>query len=399
MAPSDLEMQIAEIQAVLSARCEELGAIVGETVWQDVEVYAACGRISREEVVANCADNIRFVLQGFDGRTAFDTEPAVRAGMDRAAAGVPLTAVMEAYRIGCHLLWDELVAMAAARSHIGREALIRATGRIWMAQDVFTHAMATGYREEITRKTLTDATERAALVEALIEGRLIRQANLWEVASILRLPARGPYVAVTAECPAIGRSALPGIEARLNGLGISSAWRLLPDIQVGLVHVQTDSTCELLRRTLSRAATTRVGISARFDDLGQTPDAVTYARIALSADRSDGSLVGVFEAEPLTIAAISAPGVMKQIASATFAGFADLSDADRAALFATFRAWVAAGGSIGKAAKGLYCHPNTVRHRLRRIESRTGKSISRPRDLAELCLAFEVDRQLPESGL
>jgi sugar diacid utilization regulator len=42
----------------------------------------------------------------------------------------------------------------------------------------------------------------------------------------------------------------------------------------------------------------------------------------------------------------------------------------------------------------LFCHPNTVRHRLRRIEKHTGRSLSRPRDVAELCLMFEVWRQL-----
>jgi DNA-binding PucR family transcriptional regulator len=42
----------------------------------------------------------------------------------------------------------------------------------------------------------------------------------------------------------------------------------------------------------------------------------------------------------------------------------------------------------------LFCHPNTVRYRLHRIVERTGRSLSRPRDLAELCLAFEVHRHL-----
>jgi DNA-binding PucR family transcriptional regulator len=42
----------------------------------------------------------------------------------------------------------------------------------------------------------------------------------------------------------------------------------------------------------------------------------------------------------------------------------------------------------------LICHPNTVRHRLRRIEKRTNRSLSRPKDVAELCLAFEVHRRL-----
>jgi len=50
---------------------------------------------------------------------------------------------------------------------------------------------------------------------------------------------------------------------------------------------------------------------------------------------------------------------------------------------------------INATAERLYCHPNTVRHRLRRIEDRTGKSIGRPRELAELCLAFEIDLRLP----
>lgn len=33
-------------------------------------------------------------------------------------------------------------------------------------------------------------------------------------------------------------------------------------------------------------------------------------------------------------------------------------------------------------------------YRLHRIEERTGRSLSRPRDLAELCFAFEVHRLL-----
>jgi len=49
---------------------------------------------------------------------------------------------------------------------------------------------------------------------------------------------------------------------------------------------------------------------------------------------------------------------------------------------------------IEQAAAALFCHPNTVRHRLRRIEEHTGRSISAPLDLAELCLAFEIDAQL-----
>ena len=73
----------------------------------------------------------------------------------------------------------------------------------------------------------------------------------------------------------------------------------------------------------------------------------------------------------------------------------ELAADERTVLIDTFEAWLDAGGSANDTAARIFCHPNTVRHRLRRIEELTGRSLSRPRDLAELCLAFEVDRQLP----
>jgi DNA-binding PucR family transcriptional regulator len=42
----------------------------------------------------------------------------------------------------------------------------------------------------------------------------------------------------------------------------------------------------------------------------------------------------------------------------------------------------------------LFVHPNTVRKRLHRIERRTGRSLSRPRDVIELTLALEVRSRL-----
>jgi DNA-binding PucR family transcriptional regulator len=73
--------------------------------------------------------------------------------------------------------------------------------------------------------------------------------------------------------------------------------------------------------------------------------------------------------------------------------FSELPDDERRILFDTFRVWQEYDASVNAAVR-LICHPNTVRHRLRRIEKRTGRSLARPRDLAELCPAFEVHRRL-----
>lgn len=395
MPAPDVEAQIAEVQAALTSRCDDLGAIVTDTIWREVPFYPESGRVSRAELEEACTANLRFIFDGLDSRAALDTRVATTTGVDAATAGVPLSVVLEVYRIGCRLAWEEIVTVAAARPDIGREALIRATARVWMAPDVLTHTTEGAYREEAIRKVLAEETERAALVEALIEGRIAAQGSLWEVAALLRIPARGPYVVVAAECAAIGRSALPGIESRLASQDIASAWRLLPDVQLGLVHVENDRKLAALNTTLSRLAAKRIGVSSRFDDLTHIPDAVNYARIALSAERHDGSLLAVFDADPLSIAAVSAPRIMKRISSSVLSGFDDLDEREREILYSTFRAWVAADGSINAVAEQLFCHPNTVRHRLKRIEERTGMSISRPRELAELFLAFEVNLHMP----
>ena len=75
-------------------------------------------------------------------------------------------------------------------------------------------------------------------------------------------------------------------------------------------------------------------------------------------------------------------------------GFGHLPDTNREVLLKTSRVWLDNDPSVNDAAEVLIRHPNTVRHRLRRIEKHTGLSPSRPKDVAELCLAFEVRRRL-----
>ena len=391
MPSSDLEAQIAEIQAELLKRCDALGAIVADTIWREVDYYGATGQVGKDQLTVDLRTSLRQIFEALNAATPYSIEQPTGIGEARARVGIPLPAMLEAYGISGRLARHEVADLAIARPDLSREAFMRVFERLWLAQDAYTHAMAAAYRDTMSRKILNQAAERAALAEALIDGRIVEQADLWEIAQMLKLPARGPYVAVAAECASLGRSALVGIEAKLDSLEIPSAWRLLPDVQLGLVYVRDDAIRDILKSTLARLAVNRVGISSPFDDLRNTPQGVKYARIALGVEPRDGVLITTFEATPLSIAAVSAPDVMKQLSSAVLAGFADVDERERAVLFTTFRVWVAADGAIGDAAQRLHCHANTVRHRLRRIGEITGKSPGRPAELAELCLAFEVD--------
>jgi sugar diacid utilization regulator len=258
--------------------------------------------------------------------------------------------------------------------------------------------MATAYRQQLTAQILEQEEERSALVEALLSRRITDSHSLWEAADLLRLPTSGPYVVVAADLPAIGKLGLPTIGNKLSIRDIRSAWRLLPDLQVGIVHLRGPSTVETLARVvevLRQAATARVGISPPFHDLAETSDALRFARLAVTGKPSGESLISVFDDTPLAVAAVSAPDVMAKIKALVLQRLDELPADERTILIDTFQAWLEAGGSANDTAAKIYCHPNTVRHRLHRIEELTGRSLSRPKDLAELCLAFEVERRLP----
>jgi DNA-directed RNA polymerase specialized sigma24 family protein len=119
-----------------------------------------------------------------------------------------------------------------------------------------------------------------------------------------------------------------------------------------------------------------------------------FAKVMLRSRRDRSSPVALFDGSISAAAAVSAPAVMVKSARAVLDGLADLTDEERDILLETFRAWQDNEASADNAAKVLFCHPSTVRQRLRRIEKRTGRSLWRPRDVAELCLALEVHHTL-----
>jgi sugar diacid utilization regulator len=266
--------------------------------------------------------------------------------------------------------------------------------RISRFAEVVATALVAGYREEQKRQLLGEASQRPFLIDSLLEGRVIDRWSLSEAASYLQLPVDGPFVVIAAEVPSLASQALPEIESKLRSLDVYSAWRLQPDLQVGIVHVNSEGRLDKILALVSRLATDRVGVSARFDDLRGTPQALHFAKVMLRGRPDVASPIAVFDGSILATAAVSAPDVMVKSIGNALEGFDDLPDAEREMLFETFQVWQDNDASVRSAAEVLICHPNTVRHRLRRIEKSTGRSLSRPKDVAELCLAFEVRRRL-----
>ena len=386
--------QVAHVAARLSRRTNEIADAIARAITQEVPLHRSSPVDYFDSVAASCAATIRPIFAAIADQTRFDTREATDLGAIRAREGMPLASLMESCRVGFLALGDVVMTELTTQPGIGGEVLPALTGELRAAQDVYTKAMVAGYREELGRRLNNDETERSILFDSLLHGWLPEPQGLWGLADALRLPSTGPYMVIAAELSAVATPALPEIESKLRGISIFSAWRLLPDLQVGVVHVNTETHLANALAFISRIAVNRVGASACFDDLRETALALRHARSMLRDRAAPEAGVAVFDGSILACAAVSAPELMVKLVGPILQCFAELTEAEGQVLFDTFRAWLDNDGDFGAAAESLFCHANTVRHRLRRIEKLTSRCLSRPRDVAELSLVFEVKRRL-----
>lgn len=387
--------QLARLGAELLGRLDELTDAMTERIRAGVPLYQA-GVVPAAELRRACADNLLLVFRSIADAEPTESPPSREHGRRRARDGVPLTAEMEAYRVGSRFIWERMVEVATATA-LPAEVALQASSRIWLAMDIYARDMAEGYREEAIAQLVDREHERSALVQALLDGALA-DGNLWEAADLLRLPSRGPYVVIAARASAVGRRAVPHAEQCLSALGIPSAWRLQHDVELGVAALTGPADrLEKLVGALTETAADGVGVSTPYARLTDTPAALRLARVACDSTLPDRR-VAVFGRDPLATAAAGAPDVMARVAGEILASLATLAPADRATLLDTFGAWLDCCGSTGEAAARLFVHPNTVRHRLRRLKERTGRSVTHPREVAELAMAYEVDRRRPDTG-
>lgn len=381
--------RLAELGSALIADVHARGAEVARAVRERVPFYRDNATVPEEELVASCTANLRFAFEAITGHGATDPAPAADTGSRRAALEVPLSAVLAAYRIGFHAIWDEVVAQGRAVG-LSADELLLATSLAMAAHDLYSDEMATAYNEALTSRIRGQEAERSALVEAVLAGTLTERRTLWEAADLLGLPHAGPYVVAAARLPRPGRLALPGVETTLAEHQVSSAWRLLPELQVGILAGSPEHLGDLLASVADKARA-RVAVSPPFDDLTGAGQAMEWARLTVVSSPSSPG-VSHFDENPVGIAAAVAPDLMRRVAGGVLAPLQELPEPDREVLLGTLRAWVEAGGTTARTASRLHCHENTVRHRLRRVEELIGRRLDAPADIAAVCLALEVVR-------
>jgi hypothetical protein len=328
------------------------------------------------------------------GEQSMSTSSASATGEQRARAGIPLHGMVSASRVAANEIWQSLHAALGSHHDLTQHSLLLAMQRIGHAHHLYIDSAVLAHRQRTLLQAVDDEVEHAALVEALFLGVASPGRSLWEIAEMLRIPRRGPFVVVAARHCELGVGMVPELTPRLRGLDIYSVWRRTPEFLVGIVCVPSNAARGLLLEALKKWAPGGAGVSHDISDLIDVPTALHYARIVAARATKDEPIVVAGNAA-LEIAALVDPQISRRLAATVLGTLSDLPADERDALHRTFTTWTTHRGSISETAEALFCHPNTVRYRLQRIEQLTGRSVRAPIELAELCLAFEIAAKLP----
>jgi PucR C-terminal helix-turn-helix domain/GGDEF-like domain len=337
-----------------------------------------------EELRRSIAGNLGFLIKAIgDPQAPPDLAAPEATGRRRALQGAPLPEVLQCYRITFSTLWDALVEHTRAERPEATEALLTTAGLIFRLTDQHALALTEAYRAATAELLLARQQRRSALVEALLTGHPLPQAGPWEAAALLGLPPDGQLVVVAADTHALAEASLPDVERRLAAHGIVSGWRLTPAQQLGVVSVHADQR-ETMLTVLHRIAKARTGVSPPYRSLADTPRALHLAQSALSGLKPGQVEVRAFSPSPLAALMVCEPDEGQRFANEVLGPVLGLPTDDRTTLLDTLNAYLEHAGSAERAAEVLYCHPNTVRYRLRRLQELTGRSLAEPYAVAEL---------------
>jgi hypothetical protein len=389
---------VARVAARLLSRAEPLADEIVELIAREISFYRTGSVVDRDGLARSVLHNCTYIL----GQLA-STEPASltaprQTGRERAQQGAPLPEILRAYRLGFGFLWERILAEARESGEDSLNALLDTATSIWELADDYALALTDAYRQALAEQMITADRRRSALVAALITGPVSDRDTAWEIAKLLDFPYDGCFLLVAAETAMIGAEALPGLEDRLRGLDVASAWRSQPGYEVAVLSCGRRRPVEAVTEAVREVVTGRAGISPEYPRLDGTPRAMRFAHVALESMPDGSAGARRLDDTPIGELVMSNLDVTRRVVQRILRDVLTLPDDERSTLLTTAEAWLDCHGSAAAAGRALFCHENTVRYRMHRLEEHLGRTLDDPRTVADLATALQAVRIFPELG-
>ncbi|MFB8089354.1 helix-turn-helix domain-containing protein [Streptomyces sp. NPDC055992] len=352
-----------------------------------------------QEVHHSLRHNVGSLIQPREFRDAAH-RTSRRIGEVRAEQGLPLDAVLHAFRMGGAMVWQDLVDETARRHPEDIRLLVHVAADVWNFVDEHCGVVADAYRRAERRLAWRRENRHRLMTAALLDGTA-QIADLPDTAAALGLPEDGRYavLAVSDARRSPHGTTHPPLELPA---GTHAVWHADPETEFAILplgrgdgaeHGDAAGTLTGLAAALRVPPGARAGIGAAVEGLAAVGDARRLAETALRACPADGGVVLLDEHLPAALV-VSSPGLGAALADRVLGPLERLDAADRDVLIETLTAWFDADGSAPRAGARLYCHRNTVLNRLRRFEQLTGRCLTRPSDAVEVSLALAARRLL-----
>ncbi|MFD6392086.1 PucR family transcriptional regulator [Nocardia sp. NPDC060259] len=397
MPPSRLAPPVAKLAADLLGQIDQLADQLLARIAEQIEIYRVGSIVGRGELRTSLIVNMNQILTRLSGELETELSAPRHIGRTRAMQDMPLPELLRAYRLGFAFLWERLLAAARDSGQKSVDALLDTATTIWELADDFCLALTESYREAMSERMIAADRRRSGIISAILDGPASGSLSAWEVAKLLDLPYDGTFLVLVAEVTSSNSSALPRLEDRLRQLDVGSAWRSQPQHEIGVLSLGRRDPGEVLA-SVAQVALGRVGVSPLFHRLDGAARALRLAQVALETSAPGTKGIRSLDDDPHIDLLVRDRDTTRRFVVRVLHGVLALPDHERTTLLATATAWIDSRGSAAEAGRSLYCHENTVRHRIRRIEEHLGGSLDDPRLLSDLTIALQAIRAFPELG-
>lgn len=387
-------------------RLDVVGARLVERYQAEIVDYRALDEHTlRGDILPTAQRNVRELLTALRHDSA-PTESSLdalrRSASRRVHQGIPLQALLHAYRLWGQVVWQEILAVTAQDDPSEREAALAVAGRVMAYVDQVSVAVAQSYLDEVTGVLGDREAMRRDLLEALVSGRPTSE-RMRQRAAASALDTDGEHAVVLA------RSLEPvGSDRSVLRAAVDRArQRLRPASSAILVGIREDEVVTIYPVGGSDDYAVLVGQAGEWAS-GLHGFAVGVGRTQHGADGIAASYAEAEEAVRLGAATgggkastfsevlldhlLSSSGHVDTLHDETIAPLHAYDRAKDAQLVRTLRVYFEQGFNLARSAARLNVHANTVVYRLRRIHELTGHDPNDPDQLLLLLLGMKSDR-------
>lgn len=307
-------------------------------------------------------------------------------GRLRAEQGVPLVAVLRAFRLDFRVLWSAIVQAGRDAGVTTRPEFVDGCIELWNAVEAITEEALDAYRGRERELDDRRIEERERAFADLIAEGAGNSSILARCAPVLGLPVDGQFAVLVGSINPDHSECIGRLLSSCSRRGIAAYFSGGADHVHGIVERRHLGHGQL-RTLLEVLSPGRFGVAELAGSLGGLSHAIRFATAALNT--LPPGRPGVIHLEDSWALAMMHRD--NELADAfsrhVLAGVLAAPASERARLLHTLRTYIAVGGSVNGVARTEFLHRNTVRKRLARIEALTGRELADPRAVTELTLA------------